>query len=182
MLRATSPSSKLYLVPHDRYQVAASLAVPVEYETVFFRRFMFRAAESLARREGYKALITGDSLGQVASQTLENLKAVQTELTLPVFQPVIAYDKESIVRLAQQIGTYEPSIRAYKDCCSLMAKKPKTNVATPVVRRLEEQLDMPQIDRGIPGPGRNLGRRRASPLDPGGVQKTGGKTPPVFPT
>lgn len=183
VLRATSPSSKLYLVPHDRYQVAASLSVPVEYETVFFRRFMFRAAESLARREGYKALITGDSLGQVASQTLENLKAVQTELTLPVFQPVIAYDKESIVQLAQQIGTYEPSIRAYKDCCSLMAKKPKTNVATPVVRRLEERLDMPRLIEESLAQAEIWDGAALRPWTRGAYkEKTGGKTPPVFPT
>ncbi|MBK7544457.1 MAG: tRNA 4-thiouridine(8) synthase ThiI [Elusimicrobia bacterium] len=144
-LNAFGAPGKLYLVPHDRYQIAASLAVPTEYETVFFRRFMFRAGAVLARRLGLKALVTGDSLGQVASQTLENLTAVQTELPLPVFQPLIAMDKEAIIEVAQKIGTYAPSIEAYKDCCSLMAKKPKTKVATPVVRRLESELRMDRL-------------------------------------
>ena len=144
-LNAFGAPGKLYLVPHDRYQIAASLAVPTEYETVFFRRFMFRAGAVLARRLGLKALVTGDSLGQVASQTLENLTAVQTDLPLPVFQPLIAMDKEAIIEVAQKIGTYAPSIEAYKDCCSLMAKKPKTKVATPVVRRLESELRMDRL-------------------------------------
>lgn len=144
-LNAFGAPGKLYLVPHDRYQIAASLAVPTEYETVFFRRFMFRAGAVLARRLGLKALVTGDSLGQVASQTLENLTAVQTDLPLPVFQPLIAMDKEAIIEVAQKIGTYAPSIEAYKDCCSLMAKKPKTKVATPVVRRLESELMMDRL-------------------------------------
>ncbi len=142
VLRGTDPTSKLYLVPFDRYQVAAALRVPTEYETVFFRRFMFRAAEELARAEGLKAIVTGDSLGQVASQTLENLTAAQTELSVPVFQPVIAYDKDSIVRLARKIGTYEPSLPPYKDCCSLLAKKPKTKASTSLVRRLETDLNV----------------------------------------
>lgn len=144
-LNAFGAPGKLYLVPHDRYQIAASLAVPTEYETVFFRRFMFRAGAVLARRLGLKGLVTGDSLGQVASQTLENLTAVQTELPLPVFQPLIAMDKDAIIDVAQKIGTYAPSIEAYKDCCSLMARKPKTKVATHVVRRLESELMMDRL-------------------------------------
>ncbi len=149
-LNAFGAPGKLYLVPHDRYQIAASLAVPTEYETVFFRRYMFRAAAVLARRLGLKGLVTGDSLGQVASQTLENLTAVQTDLPLPVFQPLIAMDKEAIIDVAQKIGTYAPSIEAYKDCCSLMAKKPKTKVATHVVRRLEAELVMDRtIDESL---------------------------------
>lgn len=144
-LNAFGAPGKLYLVPHDRYQIAASLAVPTAYETVFFRRFMFRAGAVLARRLGLKGLVTGDSLGQVASQTLENLTAVQTELPLPVFQPLIAMDKDAIIDVAREIGTYAPSIEAYKDCCSLMAKKPKTKVATHVVRRLESELMMDRL-------------------------------------
>lgn len=144
-LNAFGAPGKLILVPHDRYQIAASLAVPTEYETVFFRRFMFRAGAVMAQRWGLKGLVTGDSLGQVASQTLENLTAVQTELPLPVFQPLIAMDKETIIDLAQRIGTYDPSIEAYKDCCSLMSRKPKTKVATAVVRRLEVELAMDRL-------------------------------------
>ncbi|MBL8022883.1 MAG: tRNA 4-thiouridine(8) synthase ThiI [Elusimicrobia bacterium] len=141
-LKIWNPDLRLFLVPHDRYQVSASLSVPTSFETVFFRRFMFRAAEVMGRRLEYQALITGDSLGQVASQTIENLLAVQTDLSLSVFQPVIAYDKNSIIDLARKINVFDLAIQPYKDCCSLMAKKPKTNVAVSIIRRLEMELDM----------------------------------------
>ncbi|HMU76167.1 MAG TPA: hypothetical protein PKD69_10400, partial [Elusimicrobiota bacterium] len=89
---------------------------------------------------------------------------------------------ESIVQLAQQIGTYEPSIRAYKDCCSLMAKKPKTNVATPVVRRLEEQLDMPRLIEESLAQAELWDGATLRPWTRGAYkEKTGGEIPPVFP-
>jgi thiamine biosynthesis protein ThiI len=144
-LKIWNPELRLFLVPHDRYQVSASLAVPTSFETVFFRRFMFRAGEVMAQRLDYQALITGDSLGQVASQTVENLLAVQTDLSVSVFQPVIAYDKNAIIDLAKKINVFDLAIQPYKDCCSLMAKKPKTNVAVSIVRRLETELDMEKM-------------------------------------
>jgi len=148
VLKTWDSQSRLYLVPHDHYQVVSSLQVPTAYETVFFRRFMFRTGEVLSRRLGFKGLITGDSLGQVASQTLENLAAVQTGLSVPVFQPLIAQDKDSIIRMAREIRCYEPALLPYKDCCSLMSKKPKTRVAVPIIRRLENDLQMDSIVEG----------------------------------
>jgi thiamine biosynthesis protein ThiI len=144
-LKIWNPELRLFLVPHDRYQVSASLAVPTSFETVFFRRFMFRAGEAMAQRLDYQALITGDSLGQVASQTVENLLAVQTDLSVSVFQPVIAYDKNAIIDLAKKINVFDLAIQPYKDCCSLMAKKPKTNVPVSIIRRLETELDMEKM-------------------------------------
>lgn len=144
-LKIFNPDIRLFLVPHDRYQVAASLQVPTTCETVFFRRFMFRAAEALARRLEYQGLITGDSLGQVASQTIDNLLAVQTGLSVSVFQPVIAYDKNSIIDLAKKINVFDLAIQPYKDCCSLLSKKPKTNVAVDIIRRLEVELEMEKM-------------------------------------
>lgn len=145
VLKVSNPDIRLFLVPHDRYQVSASLSVPTSYETVFFRRFMFRAGEALACRLGYQGLVTGDSLGQVASQTIENLLAVQTGLSVSVFQPVIAYDKNAIIDVAQKINVFDLAIQPYKDCCSLMAKKPKTNVSVSIIRRLEQELDMEKM-------------------------------------
>lgn len=168
---------KLYLVPHDQYQIAASLQVPTASETVFFRRFMFRAGAVLAQRLGLKALITGDSLGQVASQTLENLTAVQTELPLPVFQPLIATDKETIIALAQKIGTYEPSIEAYKDCCSLLAKKPKTKVAVHIIRRLEMELHMDRLIEESLAQTEVWDGQFLTPLPPPKKRETGAPTP-----
>lgn len=142
VLAGFNPDLRLFLVPHDRYQATASLHVPTACETVFFRRFMFRAGEEMANALSYQALITGDSLGQVASQTVENLMAVQTELSVPVFQPLIAYDKESIIALAKKMDVFDLAVQPYKDCCSLLAKKPKTNVDPAIIRRLEQELDL----------------------------------------
>lgn len=145
VLAGFNPDLRLFIIPHDRYQTTASLSVPTSTETVFFRRFMFRAGEDMAKNLNYQALVTGDSLGQVASQTVENLMAVQTELSVPVFQPLIAYDKESIIALAKKIDVFDLALQPYKDCCSLLAKKPKTNVDTALIRRLEQELDMEKI-------------------------------------
>lgn len=145
VLKMSNPDIRLFLVPHDRYQVSASVQVPTDCETVFFRRFMFRSGEVMARRMKYHALITGDSLGQVASQTAENLLAVQSNLSIPVFQPVIAYDKNAIIDLAKKINVFDLAIQPYKDCCSLLSKKPKTNVAVDLVRRLEVELEMEKM-------------------------------------
>jgi thiamine biosynthesis protein ThiI len=145
ILRGFHPESQLLLSPHDRYYSEAALKVPPAFETVLFRRFMFRTAALLAERRGHRALITGDCLGQVASQTLENLAAAQSDLPLPVLQPLIATDKDDIVRLAKKIGTFEPSILPYKDCCSLLSRKARTKVPVPIIRRLEEELHLDRM-------------------------------------
>jgi thiamine biosynthesis protein ThiI len=144
-LRTFNPRSLLYLVPHHRYQAAAALKIPPAYETVVFRRFMLRAGEVLAGRQGLKALVTGDALGQVASQTLENLAAALVGLDLPVFQPLISMDKDDIVRLAQKIGTFDSSNKPYKDCCSLMSRRPKTRVSVEQCRALEAELGLTDL-------------------------------------
>ncbi len=86
---------------------------------LLYRRFMVRVAEALARVEGARALVTGESLGQVASQTLENIAAVDAVATLPVFRPLIGSDKQEIVAEARALGTYELSIATDDDCCTL---------------------------------------------------------------
>jgi thiamine biosynthesis protein ThiI len=145
VLKTFNPRSVLYLAPHAAYQAAAALKVPPAYETVLFRRFMLKASEALSRKRGLAALVTGDCLGQVASQTLENMAAAQTGLDLPVFQPLISMDKDDIIRSAQKIGTFDLSNKPYKDCCSLMSKRPKTNVAVAEARRIETDLDLPAL-------------------------------------
>ncbi len=140
-----NPQSKLYLIPHYHFQVEAGLTIPTSFEMVVFRRFMLLTSEKLAMRHHMKALITGDSLGQVASQTLDNMAAAQAGLTIPLFQPLIASDKEDIIRLAQKINTYELSNLPYKDCCSLIARRPKTCVSAEKMARLEQSIDMEKI-------------------------------------
>lgn len=145
VLKTFNPKSVLYLVPHHHYQAVAALKVPISYETVLFRRFMLRAAAEFALKRNILALVTGDALGQVASQTLENMAAAQAGLELPVFQPLISQDKDDIVKTSQKIGTFDLSNLPYKDCCSLMSKKPKTNVAVAKARELEAALNLSSL-------------------------------------
>jgi tRNA uracil 4-sulfurtransferase len=145
VLRAFNPKSVLYLAPHHHYQAAAALKVPDEYETVLFRRFILKAAETLCAARNIKALVTGDALGQVASQTLENMAAAQSGLGLPLFQPLVSFDKDEIIRLAKKIGTFDLSNLPYKDCCSLMSKRPKTNASVERCRALEAELDLASL-------------------------------------
>ena len=116
--------SRLVLVPSSYFQVAI-LGRQAENELVIFRRFMTRVAERLASEQGAQALVVGDSLGQVASQTLENIVANSQAGELPILRPLLTRDKEEIVELAKQINTYQISLKPYKDCCSILAKRPK---------------------------------------------------------
>src|SRR5207249_3948166 len=110
---------------------------------VLYRRLMVRVAGRIARTEGAKALVTGDSLGQVASQTLENIACVDDAAELPVLRPLIGDDKQEIVRQAQAIGTYDTSILPFEDCCSLFVpKSPATRATVDECRAAESQLDV----------------------------------------
>jgi thiamine biosynthesis protein ThiI len=90
------------------------------------RRFMMKIAEEIARKEGAAALITGESIGQVASQTLAGLVVTNDAVSMPIFQPLIGFDKIDIMNLAQSIGTYETSILPYEDCCTVFTPKHPT--------------------------------------------------------
>ncbi|MEM1557653.1 MAG: tRNA uracil 4-sulfurtransferase ThiI [Thermoproteota archaeon] len=131
-------------IPSYEFQMA-TVNIPAKYDLVLFRRFMFKVAERVAETEGAKALVTGESLAQVASQTLDNMVAISTGLKMPIFRPLIGYDKEEIIALANKIGTYELSIKPYKDCCSIIARHPETRAKPEVVRGLEEKISMDSI-------------------------------------
>jgi len=103
---------------------------------------MFKVAEKIAVKERARALVTGESLGQVASQTLDNIYAIHKDLELPVFMPLISYDKEEIVNLAKRVGTFEISLRPYKDCCSMVSRHPETRARLERIRSLEETANM----------------------------------------
>ncbi len=110
------------------------------------RRYMMRIAQELAKRTGAMGLITGESIGQVASQTMQSLAATNDVCTMPVFRPVIGFDKQEIIDLSEKIGTYETSIQPYEDCCTIfVAKHPVTRPNINVIRcselRLGEQID-----------------------------------------
>ena len=105
------------------------------------RRYMMRIAQQIAEDTGCLALITGESIGQVASQTVPSLAATNDVCTLPVFRPLIAFDKEDIVTIAKKIDTYEISILPYEDCCTtFVAKHPVTKPRVDVIRRSEKAL------------------------------------------
>ncbi|GAA6761393.1 tRNA uracil 4-sulfurtransferase ThiI [Thermus oshimai] len=138
--------ARLYLVPFGEVQEAIVLNAPKDYRVVLYRRFMLRLAERIAEEEGALALVTGDSLGQVASQTLENLHAVNEAVRLPVFRPLIGLDKAEIVALARALGTYEISIQPDEDCCSLFVPEhPVTRARLSVVKKAEEGLPVEEL-------------------------------------
>ena len=110
------------------------------------RRYMMRIAEELAKQDGCLGLITGESIGQVASQTMQSLMATNDVCTLPVYRPLIGFDKQEIVEVSEKIDTYETSILPYEDCCTIfVAKHPVTKPNLNVIRihekNLEEKID-----------------------------------------
>lgn len=124
LCRHRCPTS-LYLVPFAELQQEIVTSAPAPYRIILYRRFMLRIAQQIAQREKLQALVTGDSLGQVASQTLENLGTVGRVADLPVLRPLIAMDKREIISSGRQIGTYATSIEPHGDCCSwLMPSNP----------------------------------------------------------
>jgi thiamine biosynthesis protein ThiI len=145
ILSEYSISAKLYLIPFYIFQVEATKLRNPKYELISFRRFMVRVAEEIARKEGAKAIVTGDSLGQVASQTLENLIAVNDATSLPIFRPLLGYTKNEIIKMAKKIGTYDVSIKKYKDCCSIISRHPATKVKIEKIRKLENRLDLEKV-------------------------------------
>ena len=133
----------VHIVPFTEIQEEIRRKCPEEYFTLIMRRFMMRLAEAVARRAGARALITGESLGQVASQTMMALAATDDVAGMPVLRPLIGMDKVEIIRMAREIGTYETSILPYEDCCTVFTPRhPATRPDLEEVRRAETALDV----------------------------------------
>ena len=133
---------RLYVVPFGESQREISLAVPQGLRIITYRRMMFAVAERIAQLEGAKALVTGESLGQVASQTLENIHAVNEMATIPVFRPLIGSDKMEIMARARQIGTHDLSAQSVEDCCTLfMPRRPETHARMDAVHEAWDAFD-----------------------------------------
>lgn len=131
----------LHIVNFTDIQLYIYDQCPHEELTIIMRRYMMRIAERLAVDAGAQALITGESIGQVASQTMQSLAATDASCTMPVFRPVIGFDKQEIVDVAEKIGTYETSVLPFEDCCTIfVAKHPVTKPNVEVIRRSEEKL------------------------------------------
>ncbi|HYL82561.1 MAG TPA: tRNA uracil 4-sulfurtransferase ThiI, partial [Candidatus Acidoferrum sp.] len=138
--------SRLYLVPFGEIQRQVVAGVPPPLRVVLYRRLMSRIAEQIAEREQAKALVTGESLGQVASQTLENLAVIEEAVGLPVLRPLIGSDKEEIVQQARALGTYDISIIPDQDCCRLFVPRhPATRSTLEEVRAAESRLDVGKL-------------------------------------
>ncbi|MBE8540641.1 tRNA uracil 4-sulfurtransferase ThiI [Geoglobus acetivorans] len=129
---------KLYMVPFVQIQREIIAKIPADYRMVVYRRSMMRMASMIAEKENAKAIFTGDNLGQVASQTLDNMRTIYEAAQYPVLTPLIGLDKDEIIEVARKIGTYEISILPYEDCCSLlMSRHPVTKTTPEDVMRFE---------------------------------------------
>lgn len=132
----------LYVINFTQIQLYIYDQCPHEELTIIMRRYMMKIAERLAEKEGCLGLITGESIGQVASQTLYSLAATNEVCTMPVYRPLIAYDKKDIVEIAQKIDTFETSILPFEDCCTIfVAKHPVTRPSIKVINKSEKKLD-----------------------------------------
>lgn len=151
ILTAYQYDSRLYVVPFGEIQREIVLTAPAPFRVVLYRRMMVRIAEELARQEHCWALITGDSLGQVASQTPQNLCAVEAAAEFPILRPLIGMDKREIIDEAKHIGTYDISIEPDQDCCKLFVPPhPSTKTRIDDVLKVERRLDITSlVKRGI---------------------------------
>ena len=133
----------LSIIPFTEIQEEIRRACPEDHFTLIMRRFMMRLAERVARRTGCKALVTGECLGQVASQTMDALTVSDDACAMPVLRPVIGMDKEEIVRLSRKIGTFDTSILPYEDCCTVFTPRhPRTHPVLEEVVQYEAALDI----------------------------------------
>lgn len=142
VLERTGCFARLYTVPIGTYQREISALAPPELRVILYRRLMFRIAERLAKREDAKALVTGESLGQVASQTMDNMLVVNQTVDLPIYRPLVGFDKIEIIHEAERLGTFEISSQDAPDCCTLfMPRNPETHAK--LKRVLEAEKDLP---------------------------------------
>ncbi|MFH0956425.1 MAG: tRNA uracil 4-sulfurtransferase ThiI [Candidatus Aenigmatarchaeota archaeon] len=144
VLSEFQPRTVLYMVPFEEIQKEMVMKVPSDYRMIVYRRMMFRIAGLIAQKERALGFVTGDSVGQVASQTLENLGCIYPAAgILPVFSPLAGDNKEDIMGEARKIGTYDISILPYSDCCSfLVAEHPQTRARLRDVEMIEKNMDM----------------------------------------
>ena len=146
LARALTPwcgRMRLCVVPFTHIQEEIRDKCPEEYFTIIMRRFMMRIADRIARDNGCGALVTGENLGQVASQTMAAMGVTEAVSSLPVLRPLIGFDKEEIIRLARKIGTFETSILPYEDCCTVFTPRhPALKPARDKVEEAEAALDV----------------------------------------
>ncbi|OHA75463.1 MAG: tRNA 4-thiouridine(8) synthase ThiI [Candidatus Wildermuthbacteria bacterium RIFCSPLOWO2_02_FULL_47_10] len=137
---------KLYLVPFGEIQKEILLKTPEKFRVILYRRFMVRIAEALAKKERAKVLVTGESVGQVASQTIENIGAIEAVAGMPILRPLVGFDKQEIVDIAKKIGTFDVSILPDQDCCSrFVPKHPATKADLARVENAENGIAVDEL-------------------------------------
>lgn len=135
-------SLKLYVVPFTETQLKIYESTPPEKMTILLKRAMLKASQKIAENNKSMALVTGDSIGQVASQTMEAIMAIDSAATIPVLRPLCAMDKQEIVDVAVDIGTFDISIRPYEDCCTVfVAKHPETKPKRSIIEAIERKIE-----------------------------------------
>ena len=146
LLQAFHGKSKLILVPFSEIQKCIITNSPSAYRILLYRRYMFKIAQKIALKEKALALLTGESLGQVSSQTIQNITAISAGTKLPILRPLIGYNKSEIISIAKSIGTFNTSIEPDQDCCSLFVpKRPVLFAKTTEVSELEKKLPIKNI-------------------------------------
>lgn len=137
---------RVFVVPFTEIQVKIHENCPEEFMITIMRRFMMRIAEKISKDINAGAIITGESLGQVASQTLESINTTNSVVRAPVFRPLIGFDKSDIIEISQKIGTYETSILPYEDCCTVfLPKRPVIKPKIDIIERAENKLDIDKL-------------------------------------
>lgn len=145
IMSAYTGEIRLHVVPFTEIQLDIIEKCPKNYLTIIMRRLMMRIAEKISVQNGSSALITGESIGQVASQTMESLVVTDNAVNMPVFRPCIGMDKEEIVTISKKIDTYETSILPFEDCCTIFVPKhPKTKPSVAEIEEAEKLLTDPE--------------------------------------
>jgi len=141
ILSRYDPDAKLYLASYNEFH-SVLRSVPKPYHLILFRRFMVKLAQRLSQKIGARAIVTGDNLSQVASQTMESLAALDCGISVPVYRPLLGFTKEEITERAKNIKTYEASLKPYRDCCSLVSFSPATKPKIELVEKYENEIGM----------------------------------------
>lgn len=146
ILRNFQGESRIYVIPFADIQKEILMKTPAKLRMILYRRFMLRIAEEIAKKENALGVFTGESIGQVASQTLENIKVIEEAARLPVFRPLISQDKEEIIKKAREIGTFNVSILPHQDCCTrFLPSHPATKAKLEDIKKAEKKLNIARL-------------------------------------
>lgn len=140
----TGSRIKMYIVNHGRNQIEISKNINRRYQCILCKRLMFRTAEKIALKEKADFIITGDNLGQVASQTLQNMAVIESVIKIPVIRPVLCNDKVDTIKIAREIGTYETSIQV-SSCCTAVPMNPATKARLSEIEKQEANLNIEEM-------------------------------------